>query len=385
MTSKNDTRMDKIRAGRNEVKIFKSLQVGRGLAALMVVFYHCEGLFSLAKYWHLTRYYFHFGSSGVDFFFVLSGIVILHAHRSDIGKPSRLRTYLWKRFRRIYPIYWIILLMLLPLYFALPGMGNGFERKASAIFNSFLLIPITGAETIIPVAWTLYHEIMFYAVFSFLLTKRFLGIVLLMLWMLASVAALLLSPSNQLLLVYISPLHLLFGIGLLVALTVGHVSRRGLTFAIVGAFGFVICCMYNDFNRAPNFYLPLFFGTFTAIGMLGLMLLERSHKLRFPKFLLLLGEASYSLYLVHYAVLSATAKMIYPLWARHPVPMAIPFTAMILLALFAGIGVHLFVEQPLLRRLPRNIRERFITESVSTQEVQPAQPVNNLAAGSVNG
>ncbi|NBQ54213.1 MAG: acyltransferase, partial [Proteobacteria bacterium] len=46
---------------------------------------------------------------GVDFFFVLSGFIILHAHMDDIGRPARLGRYLWRRAVRVYPIYWICL------------------------------------------------------------------------------------------------------------------------------------------------------------------------------------------------------------------------------------------------------------------------------------
>src|ERR1700709_2030127 len=113
--------MVEVPGGRDQVMVFKSLQAGRGLAALMVIFYHCEGIISLSKYWHSSRHYFRFGASGVDFFFVLRGIVLFDGHQFDIGKIDKLREYAWKRFRRIYPIYWVVLLALLPLYFAIPS------------------------------------------------------------------------------------------------------------------------------------------------------------------------------------------------------------------------------------------------------------------------
>jgi hypothetical protein len=73
---------------------FQSLQAGRGLAAIMVVLYQTEGIISLSKYWHSATRYFHFGASGVDFFFVLSGIVAFHAHRDDFGRPENLERLL---------------------------------------------------------------------------------------------------------------------------------------------------------------------------------------------------------------------------------------------------------------------------------------------------
>ena len=234
-------------------KVFLSLQAGRGIAALMVVFYHCEGLFTLSKYWHRTHHYFYFGKSGVDFFFVLSGIVIFYAHRADIGRPERIADYAWKRFRRIYPIYWIVLLTAAPLYFAFPSLGDGTQRTPSVIFSSIVLLPFVRTETIVPVAWTLFHEIMFYLFFSLLLVRRRLGVAVLALWMSASAMALFLpnpSPSAPSAALYwVSPLHLLFGLGIWIAVIVRRRSFNGLWLAISGTAAFLACGFFEDVVR----------------------------------------------------------------------------------------------------------------------------------------
>ncbi len=156
----------------------------------MVVFFHCEKLMSLGKYWHSIHHYFYFGSSGVDFFFVLSGIVILFAHEAQIGCPQHLPEYAWKRFRRIYPIYWCVLLLALAVYFVVPAFGNGTKTTPGVILGSIMLLPLTSTETVLPVAWTLFHEIMFYLVFSLFLVRRSIGIATLFLWLAGSLFAL---------------------------------------------------------------------------------------------------------------------------------------------------------------------------------------------------
>ena len=83
------------------------------------------------------------------------------------------------------------------------------------------------------------------------------------------------------------------------------------------------------------------------------MQLEKAGRLKISGFLIFLGDASYSLYLVHYFALSLAAKVLYPVWVRHPVPLFLPFSLLILVALTAGVGVHLLLERPLLARLPR--------------------------------
>lgn len=340
-------------------KVFLSLQAGRGIAALMVVFYHCEGLFSLSKYWHRTHHYFYFGASGVDFFFVLSGIVIFYAHHADIGRPKRLADYAWKRFRRIYPIYWIVLLIAVPIYIAVPTFGDGSQRNPSVIFSSIVLLPFTRTETIVPVAWTLFHEIMFYLFFGLLLVRRRIGVAALTLWMAASIVALFLPiPSSSIaaaLLFWISPLHLLFGLGIWIAIIVRRRSFNGLPLAVAGTAAFLACGCFEDVVRPSTQLLPLVFGFLAAMASAGLMQLEKAGRLRVPDFLVFLGNASYSLYLVHYFALSLAAKVLYPLWVRHPTPIFVPFSVLIIVALGAGLALHLLVERPLLARLPRKL------------------------------
>lgn len=334
---------------------FDSLQAGRGLAAIMVVLYHCEGIISLSKYWHGTTHYFHFGARGVDFFFVLSGIVILHAHRKDIGRPTKIKEYCWKRFRRIYPIYWVVLICVLPAYFLFPSFGNGFETRPYAIVQSLLLLPFERMETIIPVAWTLYHEVMFYLVFVTLLWRKALGIALMTVWMSASVVSIWFTSGNDVLSAYLSPLHLLFGFGLIIAVFISRASIPGLALALMGICGFSVLCYFDDVYRLDNSSISLFFGLFAGTAATGLMLLEKHRKLHVPNFLIFLGEASYSIYLIHYTALSASAKLVHKVWLIHPVPLWIPAATLAIIALISGIALHVVVERPLLQRIPRNI------------------------------
>ena len=106
----------------------ESLQAGRAMASILLVLYHntcC--VFDVRKYWsrNPTGRAFHFGGwASFDYFFVLSGFILLHVHNKDLGDRSSFRGYLWRRFTRIYPIYWIILATLLGAYFAFPTLGQ---------------------------------------------------------------------------------------------------------------------------------------------------------------------------------------------------------------------------------------------------------------------
>tara|TARA_R100001460_G_scaffold91283_1_gene133035 strand:+ start:417 stop:704 length:288 start_codon:yes stop_codon:yes gene_type:complete len=60
--------------------MFNSLQIGRAVAALLVVLHHAT-LGSRKFYGEAFGGFWGFGNIGVDFFFVLSGFIIYWAHK----------------------------------------------------------------------------------------------------------------------------------------------------------------------------------------------------------------------------------------------------------------------------------------------------------------
>ena len=80
------------------------------------------------------------------------------------------------------------------------------------------------------------------------------------------------------------------------------------------------------------------------IGFLGLALAERTFEFRLPRPLLLLGAASYSIYLVHNPVQSLVARLL-----RGPDLWAVTFLACCLGGLLLGLAYHLLFERPALR------------------------------------
>ena len=69
---------------------FRSLQIGRGIAALIVVLFHNSSISGIEKYFP-QKYLglLSFGNAGVQFFFVLSGFIIFLVYAKDIGEQQR--------------------------------------------------------------------------------------------------------------------------------------------------------------------------------------------------------------------------------------------------------------------------------------------------------
>lgn len=150
----------------------QTLQVLRGLAAVAVVVHHAalstdafvEGMPTV---WMRV---FDLGAFGVDFFFVLSGFIIMHAHMHEADRPSCIGPYLFKRLTRIFPAYWPVGLGLLGIYTLVPGFSASGGREFSYL-SSTLLMPADHPPAL-SVAWTLVHELMFYVLFMLWFLSR---------------------------------------------------------------------------------------------------------------------------------------------------------------------------------------------------------------------
>ena len=142
------------------------VQFYRGIAVLLVVLFHGSEFIS-ARY-HLVPIgdTLKTGFSGVFLFFVISGFIILTAHYRDGGQPGRIGYYLERRFIRIYPFYWLVLMVW--------GGWRVFTNKLGIHELGLNALLFEGNPSlIIPVSWTLRYEIIFYALFvSFILNRK---------------------------------------------------------------------------------------------------------------------------------------------------------------------------------------------------------------------
>ena len=134
----------------------------RGIAILLVVFYHNFGFIK----------YFFFGWLGVDLFFVLSGFQITDILLRTVNKPGYFKNFYTKRVLRIFPLYYLSLVIFLII---LPSI-KGFPLDLSFYIdhqwwfwtylqNWFLIFHNVGyTTTAIQHYWSLAVEEQFYIV-----------------------------------------------------------------------------------------------------------------------------------------------------------------------------------------------------------------------------
>lgn len=188
---------------------------------------------------------------------------------------SRHHTSWRKRVIRIYPFYWVVLIGLVLLYAAAPGSGPAHALDPKTIALSALLFP-AGQPLVLGVAWTLQHELLFYAIFMLLLLHLRAGLMVYCIWQLMCLAALpglplnaFAQPHNFLL----SPYNLLFTLGACSTFLYGRLTRWAvLASLIAGAALFTVTGVLDvmDTVAIDHALRTLMFGLGAALAVAGL-------------------------------------------------------------------------------------------------------------------
>jgi exopolysaccharide production protein ExoZ len=344
-------------------KKLEIIQACRGIAALLVVLFHVTEFSQQKLNQEFALGLFAFGGAGVDFFFVLSGFIIFLAHRTDIGQKQKLKAFIVKRAIRVYPLYWIVTLVLLPIYFLIPSFGKGYERDLGVIVKSLLLLPQENFPVLI-VGWTLSYEIFFYCLFGLAIwfaprISRFvlyswLGGTLAFFWLSLDDRAA--STQTPLLLNFVFNLHNLeFALGCLAAYWVlGERVKLGIPYLILGAVSFVTSGLFDNYT---NLEIPdvIAYGLPSMLIVLGAAFTDLNQGWQIPAWLKQLGDASYSIYLVHYPCLAATFKLAIALNIVGLLGNFLTLSLLTVIAIIAGWLTYLYLEKPLITRLRRKL------------------------------
>jgi peptidoglycan/LPS O-acetylase OafA/YrhL len=159
--SDNDggTRLGAPRGTPRHPQRFGGLDALRALAALAIVEFHAVGIYargSAPGAW--PRDWVARLDVGVPVFFLLSGFLLYRPFvRARIaGEEPRLRAYAWRRLLRIFPGYWVALVVAV---LAL-GLSGVLAPRYLLLVQAYSKATVAGG---LPQAWTLCIEIAFYA------------------------------------------------------------------------------------------------------------------------------------------------------------------------------------------------------------------------------
>ncbi|WP_454850744.1 acyltransferase family protein [Rhizobium binxianense] len=288
------------------------LQLLRFIAALMIVVLHGTVVAEGIAVRHLPIQL----GAGVDLFFVISGFVITFTSQRYLTAPGGWSQFLVRRLIRILPLYWSALTLRLVLLSAAAVVGVKEAPTFAAVLTSYLFIPYDSMGygpaypfPILDLGWTLNYEMFFYAVFAaaiFLARGRAVGVAAT--FLVAGVAVTSLwKPGILVLDFWFRPIVLEFIAGMLIAVAYGKGFRLPLAlapFLVIAAlclWTLIDMRMFESYG-GPGFYsFPRFFvfgGGAICLIMAATLLPRRA----LPAWLVrlsVLGDSSYTLYLVH--------------------------------------------------------------------------------------
>ena len=284
----------------------------RFIAALSVVLYHylyrgwARGDNRSYVHFNEIGHFFKYGYLGVDFFFIISGfVIVLSIKHNSISK------FIISRFSRLYPIYWICVFLTF-LVIILYGYPRYDADLKQFFFNLSMFQDYMGVKNLDGVYWTLFVEMKFYIfiIGGYLILKRFLEVTidqLVLFWLFLSLIYL---PLEHLFIIkalgYL--LILKYSSYFIAGIIFYQIYKKGLSskYLILLSISFGLS-VYHGFIK--SLYLESVYNTSFSPLVIGLtifvfytlMLLVTTNKMKginSPK-LIKLGMLTYPLYLIY--------------------------------------------------------------------------------------
>lgn len=348
---------------------FNNIQAIRGIASIMVFLIH---LFSTSSYVQMPWLHQQinvYGPGGVDIFFVLSGFVVTMSAISGSGVKFDIRrsmSFLTKRILRIYPPYLVVLAVAMlispPVWLAPDWLPQ---------YSIFRLATLTTAINYkVMVAWSLAFEMFFYLVLTIIVLfgkDNFKPI--LILWIAIEIIAIIYFNSIDKSYADIIPLNpqiLQFAVGCLLACYAQNIKKDyGLAILIAGVAAFILMSNanqymggWNSFNRTITLTVP------AAMLIYGAVACEIGKSFVFHRYLVWLGNISFSMYLWHQITFQSSEYIFTKLGIMS-------INGYLILIIWASLGLatscasYYFIEKPI-SNLLKSKKKKIVLESTAT-------------------
>jgi exopolysaccharide production protein ExoZ len=300
--------------------------------------------------------------ASVDIFFVISGFVMVYASTRLFARPGGVRLFVGRRVARIFPLYWITTTLVLLIAWAVPRalsepLGGGFGYILASYFFIPWQRPDGFIQPIFRLGWTLNYELLFYTVFALFLPlpRRWATACVVAAILALAGAGVLLRPTIPQFVFWTDPIIVEFAVGMLVATLLLAEFRLDMRARVMLATCGVVMLYLEGTSDGPwrlvSYGIPA--TLFLCAAVLGRPAGSPSPLMRLG---VLLGDASYAIYLVHPFPMRAFREV----WARlHWTGMAgiVSYIAVTLLvSCAAAVVLHLRVEMPLTRAVRRVLR-----------------------------
>ncbi len=340
---------------------FQNIQALRGVAVLLVVFCHLQVIEQ--KYSHgpiVLPVWLDYAIASVDLFFVISGFVIATVIRGQFQSLPATGRFIFQRVTRIYPPYWFYSAIVLIIWWCKPELVNSAQGNQVNVLASFLIIP-QDLLPLVMVGWTLIHEMYFYLVITLVLPvvpERAFPVLLALWALIVIVGSSFFMPNlggdyQATMQVIFHPLTLNFIGGAAIALLVNsRVGSKDCLIAGIGTSAFLFSLLWFNMDKSiikiEGWPRVLLFGIPSLLVVYAAARAEISGKVCFPKSMIKIGDASYSIYLSHVLVLAALGRV----WAKMTIAGVMMNVAMLVTMILATISVGLlsyrWMETPIL-------------------------------------
>lgn len=370
-----------------------SIQILRGLAATAVVVHHAirgytinvpASLSNLHQPILGARWLYESLAAGVDIFFVISGFIMIYVSRPYANGTRPVSDFLARRVIRVYPPYLIITaIFLLPKLLSYLHGKYVFDLSPLRLLGALTLFPTLNEsgmiQPIVGVGWTLSYEVYFYLAFTvalFVGGERFF-------WALTSLLCIILAAANLTgsNITVIRFLHDPIIFEFLCGCVLGklYLARKlpklHPVFLLLSVGVILIAGGFFLANETHPLLRFVFWGIPAATIVWSLLHISTSSTRSWSRIPLLLGNASYSVYLIHTFVIYQVIQM---MLKRVHLP-GLPLLTDILIlgsvaaATFVGVLFHLFVEKPTVSTLNEATVNRLAQRKLEPELVKETQ------------
>ena len=326
--------------------MINSIQILRAIAAFGVFFAHYN-LFGI-----------HSGGFGVDIFFIISGFIIAYVVNYST------KNFFIKRVIRVTPLYLIATLVIVFLVLIAPNLFKSVVFNFEALMKSIFYIPyrIDQSGPILSLGWTLNFEMFFYVsmtlcILIFKKTKYLILICSLMLVFFLIILNIFTLNSYPLIFFkegllpeFIFGLLLFYYWQFLQNVNLNNMLRFGSFILALLSFVFLI---YNDITHDFSFLdRNINRGIPSLIIVAGFMSIEPflNGKNKIVKFISLIGDSSYAMYLFHPFILFGFTRVVFPLTFGEETSVLIEILKFIIVSIsliFGSILIYKLIDKPL--------------------------------------